>query len=139
MLQTSLLFPSSSVLNSPAKSPPTLLFLQDVPSKPEVRALDYRFPSSNSETDPSSRPIKDRVFGAAQGAYAEQIVADYKACLPVPEGMSYEQAAGLFVTYPTSYEGLVGRGEAKKGDWVLVHAGAGGVGMAAVQIAKCEF
>ena len=50
--------------------------------------------------------------------------------------MSYEQAAGLFITYPTSYEGLVGRGEVKKGDWVLVHAGAGGVGLAAVQIAK---
>jgi NADPH2:quinone reductase len=63
-------------------------------------------------------------------------VADYAACLPVPSGMSYEQAAGLFVTYPTSYEGLVGRGQAKKGDWVLVHAGAGGVGLAAVQIAK---
>jgi len=53
--------------------------------------------------------------------------------------MSYEQAAGLFITYPTSYEGLVGRGEVKKGDWVLVHAGAGGVGLAAVQIAKGTF
>lgn len=53
--------------------------------------------------------------------------------------MSYEQAAGLFITYPTSYEGLVGRGEVKKGDWVLVHAGAGGVGLAAVQIAKGRY
>ena len=94
--------------------------------------------STTARLTPRSASTTDRIFGAAQGAYAEQIVADYKACLPVPEGMSYEQAAGLFVTYPTSYEGLVGRGEAKKGDWVLVHAGAGGVGMAAVQIAKCE-
>jgi NADPH:quinone reductase-like Zn-dependent oxidoreductase len=39
-------------------------------------------------------------------------------------------------TYTTSYEGLVGRGKAKAGDWVLVHAGAGGVGLAACQIAK---
>ena len=39
-------------------------------------------------------------------------------------------------TYTTSYEGLVGRGQAKKGDWVLVLAGAGGVGLAACQIAK---
>jgi NADPH:quinone reductase-like Zn-dependent oxidoreductase len=53
--------------------------------------------------------------------------------------MTFEQAAGLFITYPTSYEGLVGRAEAKKGEWVLVHAGAGGVGLAAVQIAKGEF
>lgn len=41
-----------------------------------------------------------------------------------------------FRTYPTSYEGIVGRGQAKAGEWVLVHAGAGGVGLAAVQIAK---
>lgn len=39
-------------------------------------------------------------------------------------------------TYTTSYEGLVGRGKAKAGEWVLVHAGAGGVGLAACQIAK---
>lgn len=39
-------------------------------------------------------------------------------------------------TYTTSYEGLTGRGKAKAGDWVLVHAGAGGVGLAACQIAK---
>lgn len=41
-------------------------------------------------------------------------------------------------TYPTSYEALVGRAEAKAGEWVLVHAGAGGVGLAAIQIAKGE-
>jgi NADPH2:quinone reductase len=39
-------------------------------------------------------------------------------------------------TYTTSYEGLLGRGKAKAGEWVLVHAGAGGVGLAACQIAK---
>jgi NADPH:quinone reductase-like Zn-dependent oxidoreductase len=39
-------------------------------------------------------------------------------------------------TYPTSYEALVGRAQTKAGEWVLVHAAAGGVGMAAVQIAK---
>lgn len=82
--------------------------------------------------------LADKIFGAAQGAYSETLVADPALCLPIPHGMSYEQAAGLFITYPTSYEGLVGRGEVKKGDWVLVHAGAGGVGLAAVQIAKGE-
>lgn len=56
--------------------------------------------------------------------------------LPVPRNISYAQAAGVYLTYPTSYEALVGRANAKSGEWVLVHAGAGGVGMAAVQIAK---
>jgi len=50
--------------------------------------------------------------------------------------MSYDQAAGLFTTWPTSYEALTGRGNLKPGDWVLVHAGAGGVGLCAIQIAK---
>merc|ERR1712000_450952 len=46
------------------------------------------------------------------------------------------EAAGLFVTAPTSYGALVTRAGVKKGDYVLVHAAAGGVGLAAVQIAK---
>lgn len=54
----------------------------------------------------------------------------------MPEGWSFEDAAGLFVTAPTSYGGLVHRANVQAGDWVLVHAAAGGVGLAAVQIAK---
>ncbi|GFZ44113.1 hypothetical protein JCM24511_01834 [Saitozyma sp. JCM 24511] len=77
-----------------------------------------------------------RVFGHAQGAYAEHVVADPRGLLPIPDNLSYEQAAVVFLTYTTSYEGLVGRGQAKPDDWVLVHAGAGGVGLAACQIAK---
>lgn len=42
----------------------------------------------------------------------------------------------MYVTWPTSYEGLVGRGELKAGETVLVTAAAGGVGISAVQIAK---
>lgn len=54
----------------------------------------------------------------------------------MPEGWSYFDAAGLFVTAPTSYGALVQRAGVKAGDIVLVHAAAGGVGLAAVQIAK---
>ncbi|EYE94153.1 NADPH:quinone oxidoreductase family protein [Aspergillus ruber CBS 135680] len=80
--------------------------------------------------------VGDRVFGATQGAYATHILAPEQALLPVPEGWSFEDAAGLFVTAPTSYGGLVHRANVQAGDWVLVHAAAGGVGLAAVQIAK---
>lgn len=55
---------------------------------------------------------------------------------PVPKGWSFFEAAGLFVTAPTSYGALVVRAGVKAGDYVLVHAAAGGVGLAAVQIAK---
>jgi NADPH2:quinone reductase len=80
----------------------------------------------------------DRVFGASQGAYATHILAPERALLPVPQGWSFEDAAGLFVTAPTSYAGLVHRANCSRGDWVLVHAAAGGVGLAAVQIAKAR-
>lgn len=81
-------------------------------------------------------PVGTRVFGASQGAYAEYVHAAEQTILPVPEGWSFADAAGLFVTAPTSYSALVQRAGIKKGDWVLVHAAAGGVGSAAVQIAK---
>ncbi|KAI2366983.1 hypothetical protein LOY89_005799 [Ophidiomyces ophidiicola] len=82
--------------------------------------------------------VGDRVFGASQGAYATHILAAEPALLPVPTSWSFEDAAGLFITVPTSYGGLVHRAKVQKGDWVLVHAAAGGVGLAAVQIAKAK-
>jgi NADPH2:quinone reductase len=82
--------------------------------------------------------IGDRVFGANQGAYATHILAPERVLLPIPQGWSFEDAAGLFVTAPTSYGGLVNRANVQSGDWVLVHAAAGGVGLAAVQIAKAK-
>ncbi|KAJ1817210.1 hypothetical protein LPJ75_001785 [Coemansia sp. RSA 2598] len=79
----------------------------------------------------------DRVFGSnPTGAYAEYIVVPEHQCFHVPGSLSFEQAAGLYITYPTSYAALVLRAKVAAGEWVLVHAAAGGVGVAAVQIAK---
>ncbi|KAK2818445.1 hypothetical protein FQN49_007893 [Arthroderma sp. PD_2] len=82
--------------------------------------------------------VGDRVFGATQGAYATHILSAEASLFPLPQGWSFDDAAGLFVTAPTSYGGLVHRANVQKGDWVLVHAAAGGVGLAAVQIAKAK-
>ena len=87
---------------------------------------------SKSKTTPKF-PIGARVFGASQGSFATKLCAKEVTLLPVPEGWSFQEAAGLFVTAPTSYGALVVRANIKKGDWVLVHAAAGGVGLAAVQ------
>jgi NADPH:quinone reductase len=81
-------------------------------------------------------PVGSRVFGAGQGSYANKVCASEVQLLPVPAGWSFRDAAGLFVTAPTSYGALVLRAGVKAGDLVLVHAAAGGVGLAAVQIAK---
>ncbi|RDW73110.1 hypothetical protein BP6252_07017 [Coleophoma cylindrospora] len=80
--------------------------------------------------------VGDKVFGASQGGYATKVAAKEEALRPVPRGWSFFEAAGLFVTAPTSYGALVTRAGVKEGDYVLVHAAAGGVGLAAVQIAK---
>ncbi|KAJ2633787.1 hypothetical protein H4R22_000213 [Coemansia sp. RSA 1290] len=79
----------------------------------------------------------DRVFGSnPTGAYAEYICVPSHQCFPIPSTLSFEQAAGMYITYPTSYAGLVLRARLQPNEWVLVHAAAGGVGIAAVQIAR---
>ncbi|KAK6612861.1 alcohol dehydrogenase, zinc-containing [Botrytis cinerea] len=90
-------------------------------------------PSSSSS--PKYKP-GDRVFGASQGGYATLVCAQEASLYPVPDSWSFFEAAGLFVTAPTSYGALVTRANIKSGDYVLIHAAAGGVGLAAVQIAK---
>ncbi|KAK6520353.1 hypothetical protein TWF506_000625 [Arthrobotrys conoides] len=80
--------------------------------------------------------VGDRVFGASQGSYATRICASETLLHKIPDGWSYEDAAGLYVTVPTSYAALKLRANLKEGEWVLVHAGAGGVGLAAIQLAK---
>ncbi|KAI8327047.1 NAD(P)-binding protein [Choanephora cucurbitarum] len=77
----------------------------------------------------------DRVFGSGY-SFAEVINVPASNVLPMPSHFSFEQAAGLYVTYPTSYAALVLRAQLKAGEYCLVHAAAGGVGIAAVQIAK---
>src|SRR5919202_4060604 len=80
-----------------------------------------------------------RVIGSpagGPGAFAEYALMDAQAAFPVPDGMPDEKAAALYLTYQTGYVGLHNRAGVRAGDWVLVHAGAGGVGSAAIQLAK---
>jgi NADPH2:quinone reductase len=77
------------------------------------------------------------VFGTINyGAFAEVIKVKATDVLPMPPGMAFEQAAGFGMVYATSYLGLIVRGGLQQGETVLIHAAAGGVGLAAVQIAK---
>ncbi|EJT51972.1 hypothetical protein A1Q1_06778 [Trichosporon asahii var. asahii CBS 2479] len=111
---------------------------QNQPPLPFVLGAEFAGKIASDSPIPDGCDFKrgDRVFGYAQGAYSERLALNPVTLLPVPANISLEQAAGLFLTYPTSYEALVGRAQAKAGETVLVLAGAGGVGLAAVQIAK---
>jgi NADPH2:quinone reductase len=66
----------------------------------------------------------DRIFGSAEGAYADKLVVDWKTVLPLPDNLSFDQGAGLHATWATSYEGLVGRGELKAGMCSITLVGA---------------
>jgi NADPH:quinone reductase len=80
-----------------------------------------------------------RVLGAPSGgpgAFAEYALMDAAAAFPVPDGMPDEKAAALHLTYQTGHVGLHRRAHLQPGEWLLVHAGAGGVGSAAIQLGK---
>lgn len=79
----------------------------------------------------------DRVMAMPQlGAFAEYAVADAARVFPMPASMSFAEAAAFPIVYQTSWCALVTRGELKKGESLLVHAGASGVGMTAIQLGK---
>ncbi|HZG20709.1 MAG TPA: NAD(P)H-quinone oxidoreductase [Herbaspirillum sp.] len=79
----------------------------------------------------------DRVMGiVGGGAYAEMARIDYRMAMPIPEGLDYVQAAAITEVFVTAHEALIHLGKLEPGETVLVHAGAGGVGGAAVQLAR---
>lgn len=79
----------------------------------------------------------DRVIvGGKEGCFAEEIVLPAVAVRSLPEGVSYEHGASFRAAYLTAYVALVRRGMLQKGETLLVHGAAGGVGLAAVDLGK---
>lgn len=78
-----------------------------------------------------------RVMAGTQfNGYAEQVVVGAGDVVPLPDALSFEQGAAVPVNYATAWAGLIGYGSLRAGERVLVNAAAGGVGIAATQIAK---
>jgi NADPH2:quinone reductase len=82
--------------------------------------------------------VGDRVYvaGSVSGTYAQLVLADQNQVHPLPQHASFEQGAAMGVAYATAWRALFQRGQAKPGETVLVHGASGGVGTAAVQIAR---
>ncbi|MEV0041729.1 polyketide synthase dehydratase domain-containing protein, partial [Streptomyces sp. NPDC050804] len=78
----------------------------------------------------------DRVTGLVSGGFGSLVVGDARLLTPLPGEWSWETAASVPLVFLTAYHALVGLAGVGRGERVLVHAGAGGVGMAAVQIAR---
>jgi NADPH:quinone reductase-like Zn-dependent oxidoreductase len=85
----------------------------------------------------ASPAVGDRVMGGTRfGGYASQVVVDASDTAPLPEHLSFAQGAAVPVNYATAWAGLIGFGSLRAGERVLVQAAAGGVGIAATQIAR---
>ncbi|GJP10032.1 alcohol dehydrogenase [Mycobacterium marinum] len=76
-----------------------------------------------------------RVFGTTFGAFAELALLDGAAAEPIPDDADFASAAAFGVTYRTAYHALRSVAQVSQGDWVVVLGAAGGVGLAAVDLA----
>jgi synaptic vesicle membrane protein VAT-1 len=81
--------------------------------------------------------VGDRVFAMPKfGGYTDTLVAPRASVFPMPNKMSFEEAAALPVVYLTAHHAMLFTGALREGASVLVHSAAGGVGLAAIQLAK---
>jgi len=76
------------------------------------------------------------VVGMAMSCLASEFVINEENCIPKPKTLSHAEAAASFVGFMTAYNGLVTRGQLKKGDYLLVTGASGGMGLAAIQLGK---
>lgn len=108
---------------------------QHTPAMPFVPGMECA--GDVIETRSAYFAVGDRVFaGMKSGAFAQETVIDGRVCFKLPEAMAYEDGATFRVAFKTAYHALVRQGRLKAGEWVLVNGATGGVGMAAVQLAK---
>ncbi|HET7521758.1 MAG TPA: NAD(P)H-quinone oxidoreductase [Bacillales bacterium] len=87
--------------------------------------------------DVNDRSPGDRVFALLPGGgYAEYAVVPEEMAMPIPANFSFEEAAAVPEVFLTAYMNLFWLGRVKRGDTVLIHAGASGVGTAAIQLTR---
>jgi len=103
----------------------------------EIPGLEYSGVVSAVGADASGWAIGDRAMGIeAGGCYAGKVATHARQALPVPTAVNSADAAAIPEVFLTAWDALVVQGGLTSGRWALVHAGASGVGTAAIQIAK---
>jgi len=119
---------------------PDLLMTQGAyqfkPEVPFIAGLEFAGEVVEADGDSPFKP-GDRVYGGNKtGAFAEYAAMPVRALSPIPVGVSMVAASALGAAYGTAYTALVEIGGLQAGQWVLVHGASGGVGLAAVELAK---
>lgn len=111
----------------------------DAPKPPTVVGYEVAGTVSALGEGVDGFSVGDRVMaGTRFGGYSELVAAKAADVARMPESLSFEQGAAVPVNYTTAYAGLVRFGGLEPGERVLIHAAAGGVGIAATQIAKAR-
>ena len=101
----------------------------------EIPGLEYAGTIAALGTRVVSHQVGDEVMGiVGGGGYAEQVVAHERTVLPVPSAVGLDDAAAIPEVFITAFDALVAQGGLTSGHTALVHAGASGVGTAAIQI-----
>ena len=110
---------------------------EDAPPLPAV--VGYEVAGTVTEVAPgleTGPAVGDRVMaGTRFGGYAEEVVVGAADAIALPDRLSFEEGAAIPVNYSTAWAGLLGYGSLRAGERVLIQAAAGGVGIAATQIA----
>jgi NADPH:quinone reductase-like Zn-dependent oxidoreductase len=109
----------------------------DAPKTPCVMGYEVSGVVESVGDGVSEHAVGDRVVAGTQfGGQAELVVAPEAQVLPLPERLGFEQGAAFPVNYGTAYAALIVMGSLREGNRLLIHAAAGGVGIAATQIAR---
>ena len=120
---------------------PDLLMVQGKyqlkPSLPFIPGTEFCGRVLQVGSKSSKFPIGSTVIGSVRyGASAKYLIASESDCMSLPSRLSIEEGAAFLVAYKTAYVGLIMRGKLKAGEKVLVLGASGGVGLAAVNLAK---
>ena len=107
------------------------------PMEHEIPGMEFCGTVSSLGPGVTRWAVGDPVMGiVGGGAYAEKLVIHERQLLPVPDGISLDDAAAIPEVFLTAFDALVVQGGLTSGRWALVHAGASGVGTASIQIVK---
>jgi NADPH:quinone reductase len=108
------------------------------PSLPYTPGTDGAGTVESAGPDAKRFKPRDRVYtaGSLSGSYAELALCEEQFVFPLPANVSFAQGAAMHVPYATAFRALFHRAQARGGESVLIHGASGGVGIAAVQIAR---
>ncbi|MBN2732644.1 MAG: NAD(P)H-quinone oxidoreductase [Balneolaceae bacterium] len=103
----------------------------------EILGLEAAGVVEEAGTNVTKWKTGDGVFGLLPGGgYAEYCIMPEKMAMPIPENLSFKEAAAIPETFLTAFQSLIWIGELQRAETVLIHAGGSGVGTAAIQLAR---